>query len=78
MGWSDPFPDEHSSIEPELAEIIHQGHLVYHESRYEYNSPPVIIYIPSKLVMIKMMRACIGVDKKELLWVFDYPKHIDE
>ena len=73
MGWSDPFPDEHSSIEPELADMIMEGKLIYNESRYEYDRSIVIIYLPSKLVMLKMMRACIGVDRKEMLWVYEYP-----
>jgi len=54
--------------------MLEEGQLVYHESRYDYDESPAILYIPSKLVMLKMMRACIGVDKKENLWMYDYPK----
>jgi len=78
MGWSDPFPDEHSSIEPELVTMLSEGQSIYHESLYNYDYSPFIIFIPSKLVMIKMMRACIAVDKKENLWMYDYPKMPEE
>ena len=67
MGWSDPFPDEHSSLEPVFLED--KNELVYDESYYKEEYSPRIIYLPSKLVMIKMMRACIGVDKPQNLWI---------
>ena len=30
---------------------------------------PMIVYIPSKEVMFKMMRACLGCNHKEELWI---------
>ena len=73
MGWSDPYPDEHSSIEQELIQALSDGHLVYDQKIYQYDYCPLIIFIPSKLVLVKMMRACIGVDKKENLWIYSKP-----
>lgn len=72
IGWSDPFPDEYSSIEPELCQMLSEDQLIYHESRYYYDSSPMTIFIPSKLIMIKIMRACIGIDRVENLWIYDY------
>ena len=68
IGWPDPFPDEHSSIDREF--LVDRDALIYHESRYNDLNSPIAVWIPSKLVLIKMMRACIGVDKVENLWIY--------
>lgn len=67
IGWPDPFPDEHSSMDREF--LVDRTALVYEEARYHEEYSPSAVWIPSKLVLIKLMRACIGVDKPENLWI---------
>ena len=43
--------------------------LVYPEQRYIHGDSPAVIYIPSKEVMFKMMRACIGITDPKDLWI---------
>jgi hypothetical protein len=45
--------------------------LVYQESRYYKDDSPICIYIPKKEVMLKIMRACIGVQKTTDFWLID-------
>ena len=68
IGWPDPFPDDHSSIDREF--LMDRDTPVYHESRYNSQSSPIAVWIPSKLVLIKMMRACMGCENEEDLWIF--------
>ena len=42
--------------------------LVYPEFRYIKGQVPYCIYIPRKEIMLKLMRACIGVTREEDLW----------
>lgn len=66
IGMPDPFPDEEMEcdfIPPNSAED-----LVYRGDRYTGESPPSLIYFPSRVVYFKLMRACIGVQKYEDLW----------
>ena len=42
---------------------------VYAPSRYSPDYSPLLIYIPKKEVMFKMMRACIGVKCTSDLWI---------
>lgn len=41
---------------------------VYADSRYRKDNSPNCIYIPSRKVMLKIMRACIGVTEEKDLW----------
>jgi hypothetical protein len=41
---------------------------VYADSRYRKDNSPNCIYIPSKKVMLKIMRACIGITDVKELW----------
>jgi len=43
---------------------------VYPDSRYTPGNSPYCIYIPCREVMLKLMRACIKVNKPEHLWIF--------
>jgi hypothetical protein len=45
--------------------------LVYHTARYLNDSSPMCVYIPSKEILFKMMKACIGVDKPQDLWIYN-------
>lgn len=42
--------------------------LVYRASRYVKSCSPHSIYFPSKRVLFKIMRACIGVQDPQELW----------
>ena len=44
---------------------------IYPESRFDSGTSPTVIYIPSRDVMSKMMRACIGVTDPKDLWIFN-------
>ena len=43
--------------------------LVYHESRYTEDYSPLVIYVPSKMVLVKLMRACMACDDPSDLWI---------
>lgn len=68
IGWADPFPDSFSNIDEEF--LINREDLVYHKSRYHPDYCPRLIFIPSDQVLVKMMRACIAVDKFQDLWIY--------
>ena len=44
--------------------------LVYNIERYLEENSPMCVYIPSKLVLLKMMRACLGIERVEDLWIY--------
>ena len=82
IGIVDPFPDDkiqkrNFKIPQRVNEIYDIEQLVYHESRYCYNENPKLkknifcIFIPSKEVMFKLMRASIHVSSESELW-FNY------
>ena len=62
IGWLDPFPakKKNTKLMP-----FERRSLVYNENRYRPDQNPLSIYVPSKRVLITMMRACMGVDKVE-------------
>ena len=61
VGMTDPFPDEKMQCNGNVrAPMYHID--VYQKSRYTPDNSPSVIYIPTRNVMIKMMRSCIGVD----------------
>jgi hypothetical protein len=45
--------------------------LVYPEQRYAAHYPPLSIYIPTDEVMFALMKACVGADQPQDLWIFD-------
>lgn len=70
---ADPFPDESSSYDTENMctnpnEPFSIDKNIYPDSRYCAEHSPMIIYVPSRVIMIKLMRACMGCDKPEDLW----------
>ena len=71
IGWPDPFPDEFSSCEKDFLKYRYE--LVYQEARYSPYYSPFMIYIPSRHVMVKLMRSCLGCETKEDFWIHDYP-----
>jgi hypothetical protein len=48
--------------------------LVYHDERYKPGNSPNVAYFPSNLMLFKIMRACIDIEKPEDLW-FNSAKH---
>ena len=46
----------------------HPEDLVYPESRISFPISPGLVFYPRKEVMLKLMRACIGVEEEEELW----------
>ena len=74
MGLADPFPDE-GTIMDKNNELLSKNQmsiekLIYPKSRYSYNYSPARIYIPSRYVMIKIIKACIGCTTPRDLWLF--------
>lgn len=75
IGWSDPFPHDDEFIKGSIDDgdgmkmpTVYTD-LVYNESRYIDGFSPYCIYIPKKEIMLKIMRACICVNKSEDLWI---------
>jgi hypothetical protein len=76
VGMSDPFPDDDQFIEgslddvdPELYKVPQSpDELVYPAYRYVKGRCPYCIYIPRKEIMLKIMRACVGVDSVSEVW----------
>ena len=67
IGWPDPFPDEHSAVDQEF--LRDREALVYPPSRIVTEYSPLVIFIPNRVVLVKMMRACLGVQTEEELWI---------
>jgi hypothetical protein len=73
---SDPFPDDDQfiigsidDVDPELYKLPEVPEtLVYPPDRYIEGACPYCIYIPRKELMLKIMRACVGITKVEDLW----------
>ena len=62
----DPFPKE--PMETEFAVPTTEEDLVYRADRYVEGQSPFVIYFPSRLLLFKLMRACIGVEHEKDLW----------
>lgn len=50
--------------------------LIYCKERYTKEYSPMTVYIPTKDIMFKLMRGCLGCQNVEDLWIFheDYTK----
>lgn len=72
IGWPDPFPNDNLPKNPHLEKydsyVSDADELVYPQSRSNKDFIPLMIYIPRKELMWKMMRACIGVTDEKELW----------
>ena len=62
----DPYPNEPMEVDFAIPESYDE--LVYRSDRYVEEYSPKVLYIPSKLILFKLMRACIGITKKDQLW----------
>lgn len=74
LGLADPFPDEATTIDEQFqligTEKILLDKFVYPDVWYESQWSPQMIYLPTRIIMMKMMRGCMGCDSKSDLWVF--------
>ena len=62
----DPYPSE--QMETDFHVPKDENDLVYRLGQYEPGNSPVVAYFPSKLVLFKLMRACIGAESEKDLW----------
>ena len=71
IGWADPFPeDDKKGKQQAVMELPKDPRkLVYDKTRYSAVNSPYVIYYPSKDIMVKLMRACLGVTQVEDLWI---------
>ena len=73
LGWVDPFPNEddppinHKHDFKKVPWV--PADIIYPLTRFHPKDTPMIIYIPSKEIMFKMMRACVNCKTPEELWV---------
>ena len=62
LGWLDPFPDKKGTTEVET--------LDGDDEEAEINVRTIVAFaFPSKKMMVKIMRACVGVESPSLLWI---------
>lgn len=73
IGITDPFPDDlilqEQDIQLHANSEITIDNLVYPKARYAKGQSPLMIYIPSKQIMLKIIRACIGCNIVEEIWL---------
>ena len=73
----DPFPDEIEDGEEFKIPTTYYSK-VYSNSRYKYRRSPMTIYFPSRKMMFKMMRACLGIQDSDKLWYQVLPPENDD
>lgn len=61
--------EEKTVKEVEIIKAVEVSRLNYPENRLIKGQSPIQIFIPSKEIMIKLMRACICVEKVDDLWI---------
>lgn len=85
IGWTDPFEEEgdlgdlavlsdtgsaENSPQTECIRFPTDADQdVYPQSYYRPGQSPSCVYIPSREIMFKMMRACIGIQEEDDLWI---------
>jgi len=67
IGLINPFVKE-EKIDRSGQPLQGPRHLVYDRCRYVKDRSPMSIYIPSKNIMFKVMRACINIKDPNKLW----------
>ena len=74
IGWADPYPNDDQFITGSLDDGYNlrcpesPDDLVYQEQRYIKGNSPICQYIPRKEIMLKIMRACVGIKTPQDLW----------
>ena len=59
IGMPDPFPRENKEVYTKIPAA--NTDLVYDQRRLVPDSIPLTVYLPSKRLLLKIMRACVGV-----------------
>ena len=67
IGVLDPYPNERKE-DGEVYNPVKEGNIMFLERRFQPHSSPLALYIPSKTVMFKIMRACICIERVDELW----------
>ena len=73
IGMQDPFPTDKNNFDFSKGLPEDHNDLTYHESRFMDDNSPKCLYLPSRFVMFKIMRACVDVTKVDELW-FMHPE----
>ena len=68
VGMFDPYPEDFMEVNFEIPDIHKEIPLVYYEGRFTKGNSPNYLYLPSKLVLFKIMRACLGIYEEQHLW----------
>ena len=70
LGLSDPFPDEATMIDKQCHMT---GKERFNLDENVYNMRPIndfrLVYVPNRIVLFKMMRACIDCSSPDELWL---------
>lgn len=73
----DPFIDDHFTVkgskderDPNFCKNLLEdaNSLVYHRQRFTPDHSPLQIFIPRRELLLKMMRACLGIKTEAELW----------
>ena len=67
IGVADPYPNERMGRD-DFYDPATQGNLMFLERRFQPHSSPIALYIPSRPVLFKIMRACICAEGPDELW----------
>ena len=76
INWRDPFPAPKRKIQQSRRagvrlQEVKVDEMVYSETRFNPMRPPNLTFIPSKLIMKKLMRVCTEIkDPIELYYIF--------
>ena len=66
IGMPDPYPREPMEMDFEMPSK--EDDLLYAPTRYKYQVSPSTIFLPSRKVLLKIMRACIDIEDEADLW----------
>ena len=70
IGWCDPFVYDEVISKNSWQEPVEYDDLVCNPKLLVKDRTPRMLSIPSKELMFKMMRACIGIEAEEELWFY--------
>jgi len=71
---ADPFPDETTTLDESNVmlgdQVFTPDKLIYPDYKYHASKSrsPTCIYMPSRPLLLKILRACMGVNEVEELW----------
>ena len=72
IGMADPFPDEFTIIDKDSHllgdEELTAEKLIYSAHKYKQGTYPRCIYMPTRPMMLKIIRACMGCLSVDELW----------